>query len=255
MSICPSVSVIIPAFNAEECLKRAVSSVLCQDYRGKIEIIIIDDCSTDSTAKIAKSLSMENDNIKVISLVENCGVAEARNKGVGACRGEFVAFLDCDDEWTTSKLSSQIALQLETGADAVYCSYTLVDDKNGHVLGEYEVPKHIDFEGLLKENYVGCSTVLIKREAVLTHPFSNDFYHEDYALWLTLLKEGYLFCGCRESLVNYMVSKKSRSADKLRSARNRWKIYRNMLGLSLKKSIFCMVFYTFAGLKKHLHSR
>lgn len=248
----PSVSVVIPAFNAESCLKRAVSSVSCQDYQGEIDMIIVNDCSTDNTAEIAEELAKSCNNIKVINLTKNLGVAAARNCGIESCRGEFVAFLDCDDAWTVDKLSKQMTLQIETGADLVYCSYMLIDDESRRPIGEYTVPNHVDFKSMLRENYIGCSAVLMRRDAAEAHPFDGAFYHEDYAMWLTLLKDGCSFYGCPECLMLYTVSKNSRSGKKLRSAYNRLLIYRKMLGFSLAKSFCCMASYAFSGIKKHL---
>ncbi|MBL1211027.1 glycosyltransferase family A protein [Geminocystis sp. GBBB08] len=98
----PLISVIIPAFNAEKYLKEALESVIKQNYH-PLEIILIDDGSTDNTAKIAKSFQ----NIKYI-YQENSGHAIARNNGIKIAKGEFIAFLDADDLWTPNKLSLQI---------------------------------------------------------------------------------------------------------------------------------------------------
>lgn len=100
----PLVSVIIPVYNGEIFLAEAVASVRQQDY-SSVEIIIVDDGSSDSTARLALELG---DDI-CYSYQENQGPAAARNRGLQLARGEMVAFLDVDDLWTADKLNRQIA--------------------------------------------------------------------------------------------------------------------------------------------------
>ena len=111
----PLVSVIIPAFNSWEFLAEAVSSVRAQSYE-PLEIIIIDDGSTDETAALIASLGQD---IKAASQ-PNQGPAAARNHGLKKARGKFIAFLDADDQWTEGKLTSQVRrLFGEPGLDAI----------------------------------------------------------------------------------------------------------------------------------------
>ena len=98
----PLVSVIIPVYNREKFLAEAIDSVLAQTYR-PIEIIVIDDGSTDKSGEIARSYA----ETKYI-YQDNQGVSVARNIGVDAAQGEFLAFLDSDDMWLHNKLETQI---------------------------------------------------------------------------------------------------------------------------------------------------
>ena len=95
-------SVIIPAYNGERFLAGAIRSVLAQDYR-PIEVIVVDDGSTDRSCEIAESFQ----EVRCIRQ-PNAGVAAARNTGLSAAKGEFIAFLDQDDEWTPRNLTAQI---------------------------------------------------------------------------------------------------------------------------------------------------
>lgn len=98
----PLVSVIIPAYNGERYLSAALESVFAQTYR-PLEVIVVDDGSTDDSGAIAQSFS------EVVYIQQsNQGVAAARNRGIEAARGEFFAFLDQDDLWTPDKLKLQI---------------------------------------------------------------------------------------------------------------------------------------------------
>jgi glycosyltransferase involved in cell wall biosynthesis len=97
----PAVSVVIPAYNAAKFISQAIESVLQQTLQ-PLEIIVVDDGSTDDTAKIAKSFAVR------LVRQENLGASAARNRGIREARGEFIAFLDADDLWTKDKLKTQI---------------------------------------------------------------------------------------------------------------------------------------------------
>jgi glycosyltransferase involved in cell wall biosynthesis len=100
----PLVSVIVPVYNGERFLREAIESILAQTY-SPIEVIVVDDGSTDDTAEIARSFG---DRVRCIRQA-NAGPAVARNNGLAAATGEFVAFLDADDTWTSEKLARQLA--------------------------------------------------------------------------------------------------------------------------------------------------
>ena len=105
------VSVIIPTYNRFSMLKDALASVLSQDYRGKVQIIVVDDNSSDGTSKI---ISDKYPEVDLISLKENSGPYVARNRGLKEAKGKYIAFLDSDDLWKPEYLATQISA-LETG--------------------------------------------------------------------------------------------------------------------------------------------
>jgi glycosyltransferase involved in cell wall biosynthesis len=103
----PRVSVIIPTYNSESTIARAINSVICQSFQDT-EIIICDDASTDSTLEIVYKLKTKHKNQKIIvhKLPSNEGAGAARNLGMLHAKGEYIAFLDSDDEWLTEKRRS-----------------------------------------------------------------------------------------------------------------------------------------------------
>jgi len=132
MNSSPLVSIIIPAYNAAWCVRRAVDSVLAQDYRD-FEVIVVDDGSQDDTTAV---LATYGDGLRVVSKA-NGGLSSARNAGIAAARGAYVAFLDADDWWLPGKLSSQMAL-MESRPQLLFCSTTtLVLNPEGERLADW----------------------------------------------------------------------------------------------------------------------
>lgn len=245
-----SVTVIMPAYNCELYIETAIRSVINQTYTNW-ELIVIDDCSTDSTRDIVARLIEEDPRVTLIENSMNLGAAENRNKGVSLSKGDYVAFLDSDDIWYPEKLSIQLEKMDESGADISYTSYEIVDGDTNRVKSTYIVPNNISFESLLKENVIGCSSVVMTRELASKHPFRVDFYHEDYCLWLEILQAGYRIVGCTEVLTGWRFWSKSRSFNKNKSAVNRWKIYRENLGLPMMKSVRVFLAYALNGIHKY----
>ena len=245
----PLVSVIMPAYNAEKYIAEAISSVLSQSYTNW-QLLILDDCSTDHTAEIAEYFEKADTRIRVLRNPRNMGVAKTRNRGIDMAKGEWVALLDSDDRWHDDKLEKQLVVADSSDADIIYCSYALTDESGEH-LADYIVPETTDYNAMLKECVIGCSTVLLHNSLLTCHHFSHSFYQEDYVLWLELMKSGYKAMASREVLVDYRLVKGSRSRNKLISAKNRWIIYRNAEKLPLTKSIRAFTAYALRGMAKY----
>ena len=246
----PLVSVIMPAYNCERYIEIAIRSVMQQTHQ-RWELLIIDDGSSDSTCKIAQRMAGQDTRIRWIKNPENMGVAKTRNRGLDLAEGDYVAFLDSDDCWHPDKLSVQLQNMRQKGADLSCTSYAIVNEDGEPTKAAYIVPESIDFEDLLKENVIGCSTVLLSGEVAKKYRFVTDFYHEDYCLWLDIVRDGYTAVGCREVLADWRFIANSRSFNKRKSAMNRWRIYREYLHLSLPKSIGAFLSYAFGGWKKY----
>jgi teichuronic acid biosynthesis glycosyltransferase TuaG len=247
--IAPRVSIIMPAYNAERYIAEAINSVIAQTVVDW-ELLIIDDCSADKTRDIAAAFEKEDERIRCIASNSNIGAAGARNKGLDEAKGEWIAFLDSDDIWRREKLEKQLAYAGAADADIVYSSYRLFGDSAGKGR-DYIVPASTNYEYMLKENTIGCSTVLIRRSALKGRRFSEKTFHEDYALWLELLRNGCKAAGCIEVLTDWRMVEGARSFDKIAAARNRWHIYREIEKLSFAKSAVAFAAYAVSGVLKH----
>lgn len=246
----PLVSVIMPAYNAQEYIEKAIRSVINQTVTD-LEVLVLDDGSTDATCSIVEALSAQDSRIVLIRNDCNMGVARTRNRGLDCFRGRYVAFLDSDDVWRPEKLEVQLLRMQETGAALVYSSYAIVDEAGVKVSADYLVPEKVSYRELLKENIIGCSTVVLSSEIAKKFRFNPEYYHEDYVLWLQILKDEYAVAGCKEVLVNWRYVENSRSYNKLNSAKKRWNIYRKLLKLSILKSTLLFCGYAWAGMRKY----
>lgn len=129
----PLVSVVVPAFNAAKTISETLRSISQQTYSA-LEIVVVDDGSTDETADIARRHGEVDPRMRVVTK-SNGGVASARNAGIGCTRGAFVAFIDADDLWHPTKIAKQLAVLLAGGPDMalVYAPFRLID-AHGRVL-------------------------------------------------------------------------------------------------------------------------
>lgn len=246
----PRVSVLIPAYNAQRYLEQAVRSVQAQTVTD-LEILILDDGSQDDTAKIAGKLMAEDKRIRLYQNGENRGTAQTRNRGLTLCRGTYIALLDSDDFWFPRKLEVQLELAERKQADLVYCSYAMVDEGGRKVCRDFLVPESADLESMLRENVISCSTALLRRSKLEGCRFTQDYFHEDLALWLKLLSNGWKAVGTGEVLAAYRIHPCSRSSNKALAAIHRWRIYRSCLRLPLGKSVACFGRYAANGLRKY----
>lgn len=179
----PQISVIIPTFNRAWSLGRAIDSVLAQTVAPE-EIIVVDDGSTDHTAKV---LADYGDRITVLTQ-PNAGVSSARNTGICHSTGEFVALLDSDDEWKPEKLACQAAF-FKTHPHALICQTQEVWIRNGvcvNPMAKHQKPSGMIFEPSLHLCLVSPSAVMIKKKLFERKGmFRPDFFVcEDYEFWL-----------------------------------------------------------------------
>ena len=195
------VSIIIPAFNSEKTIETAVDSVLNQTY-SDYEIIMIDDVSTDRTLQKLRDLYSNNKKIKNFCNEKNLGTGKTRNYGIREANGEFIAFLDADDEWYPHKLEKQIQI-FENHDVALVCSGYGIAHHDGQVYRKKQPPELISYHELLKTNYIGCLTAIYSTKKISKRYMLSLRKRQDYALWLTITKlHGPAFC-YQEVLAKY----------------------------------------------------
>jgi glycosyltransferase involved in cell wall biosynthesis len=187
----PLVTVVIPTFNRAHCIARAIGSVERQTYRS-LEIIVVDDGSSDGTAEVVQNLRCVRP-LTFLRLNPNQGAAAARNRGIAAARGDYVAFLDSDDEWHPRKLERQLEALSERGPEFGACYTAIVSyDDAGRLRGLSRAVEEGDIERpLLTHNLVGSTSAVIVRRALLDaiggfNPTLRSC--QDWDLWLRLAR-------------------------------------------------------------------
>jgi len=200
----PTVSVIIPTYNRAHLIGKAVKSVLNQTYQD-FEIIVVDDGSTDNTEEVMKSFN--NFKIRYICHSDNRGISVARNIGIRASRGEYIALLDSDDEWLPEKLDKQVdVLQNESPEVGVVCSWSYNIDEKGNYISKRCLPKKggYIYEDLLSTNPISVPTVLIRKECFNRVSLFDDLLNaqEDWDMWIRIAKY-YRFALIKVPLVKY----------------------------------------------------
>jgi len=189
----PKVSVIIPTYNRTHYVCEAIDSVLSQTFKD-LEVIVVDDGSTDDARQV-----LENYSSRIYYIYqENRGRSEARNKGIKAAKGEYIAFLDDDDIWLPYKLERQVQF-LDAHPDiGLVNTFTEVVDEHGHILGQetkqhlqlYKKAIHIGYtyEGMSKLCVMFISSVVLRKECVDTIGVFDSHAEalEDWDLYLRL---------------------------------------------------------------------
>jgi glycosyltransferase involved in cell wall biosynthesis len=211
-------------------------------------MLIVDDGSADNTAAIARKYAASDRRVKVIALSANIGPGAARNVGLRAARGRFVAFLDSDDLWLTAKLGAQVKFMTENNAAFSYTMYRRFGPALGRLI---TAPGKTDYQSLLKGNTLACSTVMLDRGVIEDVYMPEGTAHEDYITWLRILKKGRAAYGLKKDLARYRVRAGSLSGNKLKSARAAWNVYRQAEKLPLGTAVYYFCHYAVKGFLKH----
>ena len=242
------VSIIIPVYNAEKFIGETIESVISQTYTDW-EMLILNDRSTDSSYEIIQKYAQKDKRIKAIDSEKNIGVVEGRNRLISEANGEYIAFLDADDYWKEDKLEKQIEFMKKKDAAISCTEYTRVTEE-GKPINEIKIKEEITYRDLLKNNYLGCLTVVYNAEKLGKRYFKERDKNEDYVLWLEIIKDTVKIYGLKENLAFYRVLDKSRSSNKIDAAKVRWRIYRDVEKLSLFQSVYYFMNYVIIALKK-----
>ena len=231
----------MPIYNAEKFLRKSIDSVLQQTHRA-LELIAVDDCSSDQSWALISEYAAVDDRVRAIRLEANGGVAAARNIGIAAATGSHVAFLDSDDWWNPRKLELQLVQMIQSGARVSYTAYDRVAE-DGALLSRVRPPESVSFKDMLKSNRIAQSTGMYDR-SLGYEPFQA-VGHEDYVFWLEMVRRagGATCVPSDEPLAWYLVRKGSVSSDKLKAARWQWHIYRDIEKLGLFASAFYLLHY------------
>ena len=217
------ISVIIPAYRAARYIAQAVDSVVAQTY-GPVEIVVVNDASPDSD-ELEHALGRFGERVRYLRRDSNGGPGAARNTGIMAATGEYLAFLDADDYWEHTFLAEQMAyVQRHPEVALVYCDASWFLEGSGQVIGTLMsvMASHGEatFESLIRQDCtIGTSAVVVRRQAVLDAGLFDPAignYSEDFDLYLRLTKSGARVGYHRNLLVHHRIHAESLTAEPVR---------------------------------------
>ena len=244
------VSIITPSYNSIMYLEQCICSVIEQTYKN-FELIIVDDFSNDKSSTLIKRYVERDSRIKPIYLKNNIGAAMARNVALQKAQGKYIAFLDADDYWYPNKLSRQLDFMQKHNYAFTFTSYNRITE-NGITISKVHVPNKITYYNYLKNTIIGCLTVIIDREQTGYFEMENIRSSHDMALWLKIMKKGFVAHGLNEVLSSYRVLSGSNTSNKLKSAIDVWHVYRNIENLNLLLCIWCFINYSYNSIKRRV---
>lgn len=232
------VSVITPLYNSELYIERTIQSVLNQTYENW-EMLIIDDCSTDNGYKLVQEIAFKDSRIKLLKNDVNSGAAIARNKGIKAAQGKYIAFLDSDDQWHADKLRIQVSYMQENNISFSFSYYDQVNEY-GETIGVINnLPKKVNYKSTIRSNKIGCLTAMYNANQLGKVYMAEIRKRQDYTLWLALLKKtDYAYC-VPEVLGTYTIREGSISSNRFDLIKYHWHIYR----VIEKHTFFNSVYY------------
>lgn len=239
-----TVSIVIPVYNAEDFIQFTISMVQAQTYTDW-ELILVEDNSLDDTREILYEMRENtlDKRIKFIFLDDNNnGPAPARNAGVEAATGRYIAYLDADDVWKRNKLERTLEFMKDRDAGFVFTAYEFGDEKAAPTGNVVHVPETLSYKKALSRTVIFTSTVLFDTEKIGKELIKMPVVpSEDTATWWNILRNGYTAYGLDEVLAVYRRPAKSLSSNKGKAIVRIWNLYRNVEHLSLIKSgwYFC----------------
>lgn len=244
------VSVIMPVHNAEKYLSESISSVLQQTYP-YWELLIVDDCSTDNSLAIINRYAVLDARIRCLKTDAPSGSpCLPRNLGIKAAQGRFIAFLDSDDCWLPNKLEQQLCLFGETGTvGLVFSDYEKMSEEGERNNRVIKAPMEVSYKQLLRGNVIGCLTAIYDTSRV-GKMFFMQHTHEDYILWLSILKKGFVAVNTGTVEALYRVRRNSVSSNKLKVLSWQWDIYRNIEKTGLLKAVYYFAHYAYKAYRK-----
>lgn len=246
------VSVVMPVHNAGRYLEEAIRSVMAQTY-SNWELLVVNDASTDDSVEIATRLAAEDSRIKVYDNPTPTGhPATPRNVAVSLAKGRYIAFLDSDDVWLPNKLEHQLPFFNESDKiGVVFSDYEKVDEETTREDRVVKARKRTSYRQLLLGNVIGNLTAMYDVERVGKVYFVM-VRHEDYAMWLSILKRGFIARNTGKVVALYRQSDNSVSARKMALLSWQWRIYRDVEHLNKFKAAYYYINYAIRGFYKSM---
>jgi len=242
------ISIITPTYNSARFIQETYESISKQTHVNW-EWLVTDDCSSDDTLSILLEIAERDPRVRVNKLDINSGAAVARNHSLSRVSGDFVAFLDSDDLWSSEKLETQLSFMLkDRKINFSFTAYSLINE-DGVCLNKKIDISHkqtaFDYEDMLRKNAtLGCSTVMLRTVGFNAIQMPLIRTGQDYALWLSLLRTGEKAYLIKKSLTKYRICQNSISRNKFKKCKRQWEIYTKIERVNVFKA--SILFFSYA---------
>jgi glycosyltransferase involved in cell wall biosynthesis len=238
-------SIIVPVHNSAAFLIETLQSILKQDYEN-IEVIVVDDGSTDNSIQIIKKISSRDNRIKVFQQ-ENAGPSAARNKAIIEAKGQFILPVDSDDVLSPDYVKLCMAeFKKNPSIKLVYGSVDYFGDKTG----KWELPLY-SFQHLLQENIIHCSAIFKRKDAIESGLYDEKLKKgfEDWDFWLRLLNNEDKIVYVKEAVLKYRIREDSRNKKILSNVSDTNKTLNRILINNIIKYNYSNVYEIYCDLK------
>lgn len=227
------VSIIMPSYNSEKYIKDSVESVLNQTYPFW-ELLIVDDCSADTTVDIIKSFKDER--IKLFQNEVNSGAAVSRNRALREAKGKWIAFLDSDDIWVRTKLEEQLEYMIGNNYYFTFTDYRICHNGNWENI-IHTGPKKVNYRKIKKYCYFSTITVMYDFNKVGLIQVFDIKKNNDYAMWIKILKNvtAYRYPKCLSYYIKHDGS--TSSGSKIKLIKWHYLLFKKACGYSASLSI------------------
>jgi glycosyltransferase involved in cell wall biosynthesis len=224
------VSIITASYNCSKFIAETIESIQAQTYTNW-ELLITDDCSTDSSREIIRTYAEKDARIRLICLSVNSGAGVARNTSIEQAQGRFIAFCDSDDRWLPYKLEKQLDYMTRNNVDACYSSY-LTCDEQGDIRGIVVAYKSINYKEICRDDSIGFLTFIYNAERVGKVYMPSLRKRQDWAYKILLMQKAPLAYGVLDALAIYRIRTNSLSNNKRKLVRYNVRVYKEVLHYS-----------------------
>ena len=241
------VSIITPAYNCRNTIKKTFDSVLSQTFKDW-EWIIVDDCSKDDSFSFINELAKNEPRIIVLQTPKNGGSAVARNTALKRANGRYITFLDSDDLLDPNYLECQLDF-IKNNGPLISSGYRR---KAERTCSDFYVPDETDYKKALRGNPLSCLTTMYDRESIGNVYFDETYdRHEDYIFWLSILKRGIIAKGNHKVLATYVLHPNSKNSNKFKLVKSMYRVYHKSQGFNWLKSWILVFGYALYSKKKY----
>lgn len=251
------VSIVVPVYNAEKYIAETIDMVRAQTFPDW-ELILVDDHSKDNSVSCVEQYRRgmeegERERVRLILKQTNEGAAKARNTGLDAATGRYIAFLDADDIWMPDKLEKEMAFMNQTQGAFVFTAYEFGDEQARGKGKIVHVPERLTYRKALSRTVIFTSTVLLDGEKIDRELMKMPLVEsEDTAAWWKILRKGYTGYGLDEVTAIYRRPPGSLSSNKWAAIKRIWKLYRREERLALLPSMYYFVFWAVRAVLRRL---